>query len=120
MQASTTWHKDMLKAWTPENKDTDVPRLRFSEKNSQYARSDRFLKNASYLNVQNLNIGYTLPTALTRKFNVEKIRVYFSGENLWYFSGRQGFDPRYSLTGVTNPELYSPIRTVSGGISLTF
>ncbi len=117
---STTWHKDMLKAWTPENKDTDVPRLRFSEKNSQYARSDRFLKNASYLNVQNLNIGYTLPTALTRKFNVEKIRVYFSGENLWYFSGRQGFDPRYSLTGVTNPELYSPIRTVSGGISLTF
>ncbi len=117
---NTTWSKDIFKAWTPENKNTDVPRLMFSEKYSQNARSDRFLKDASYLSVQNINIGYTLPSSLTRKFSVDNMRVYFSGENLFYISGRQGFDPRYSLKGVTNPELYSPIRTISGGISLTF
>jgi hypothetical protein len=116
---STTWSKDIFKAWTPENKNTDVPRLMFSETYSQNARSDRFLKDASYLSIQNINIGYTLPSSFTRKFSVDNVRIYFSGENLFYISGRQGFDPRYSLKGVTNPELYSPIRTISGGISLT-
>ncbi len=117
---STTWHIDMLKAWTSENANSNIPRLRYSEKYSQNARSDRFITNASYLNIQNINFGYTLPTTLTRQFNIQNMRIYFSGENLLYISARQGFDPRYTLKGYTNPELYSPIRTISGGISLTF
>lgn len=117
---STTWHIDMLKAWTPENTNTNIPRLRYSEKYSQSARSDRFITNASYLNIQNINLGYTLPTRFTRQFNIQNMRIYLSGENLLYISARQGFDPRYTLKGYTNPELYSPIRTISGGISLTF
>lgn len=117
---ATTWHTDMLKAWTPDRRNTDVPRLMYSETYSQSARSDRFITNASYLNIQNINLGYTLPSGLTQKYNIDHIRVYVSGENLLYFSARQGFDPRYTLKGYTNPELYSPIRTVSGGISLTF
>lgn len=117
---STTWHVDMLKAWTADHRNTDVPRLMYSETYSQNARSDRFITNASYLNIQNINVGYTLPSSLTQKYNIEHIRIYISGENLLYFSARQGFDPRYTLKGYTNPELYSPIRTVSGGISLTF
>lgn len=117
---ATTWHTDMLKAWTPDRRNTDIPRLMYSETYSQSARSDRFITNASYLNIQNINLGYTLPSSLTQKYNIDHIRVYVSGENLLYFSARQGFDPRYTLKGYTNPELYSPIRTVSGGISLTF
>lgn len=117
---ATTWHLDMLNAWTPENTNTDVPRLLYSEKYSQNSRSDRFITDASYLNIQNINFGYTLPSQLSHKFNIENIRIYFSGENLFYLSSRQGFDPRYTLKGFTNPELYSPIRTLSGGISLVF
>lgn len=117
---ATTWHTDMLKAWTTDRRNTDVPRLMYSETYSQNARSDRFITNASYLNIQNINLGYTLPSSLTQKYNVDHVRIYVSGENLFYFSARQGFDPRYTLKGYTNPELYSPIRTVSGGISLTF
>ena len=118
--SATTWHKDMLNAWSPENTNTTVPRLQFAEKYSQNPRSDRFITNASYLNIQNINLGYTLPSSLTQRYNIQNIRVYFSGENLFYFSARQGFDPRYTLKGYSNPELYSPIRTISGGISLTF
>lgn len=118
--SSSTWHVDMLNAWSADNKNTDVPRLLFSETYSQNSRSDRFLTNASYFNIQNINFGYTLPSSLTQKFNISNVRVYFSGENLFYVSARQGLDPRYSLKGYTNPELYSPIRTISGGISLTF
>lgn len=117
---ATTWHTDIFKAWTPENTNTDVPRLLFAETNSQTYRSDRFIAKASYLNCQNINFGYTLPASLTRKFQIDNIRVYFSGENLFYISARRGLDPRQTLKGYTNPELASPIRTISGGISLTF
>lgn len=117
---SSTWHKDMLNAWSPENRGSSIPRLQFAETYSQNSRSDRFITNASYLNIQNINLGYTLPSSLTQQYKIQNIRVYFSGENLFYFSARQGFDPRYTLKGYSNPELYSPIRTISGGISLTF
>ncbi len=117
---STTWHKDIFNAWTPDNTNTDVPRLMYSEAYSQTPKSDRFITNASYLNLQNLNFGYRLPANFTQKFNIQSMRVYFSGENLLYVSARQGLDPRQTLKGYTNPELASPIRTISGGISLTF
>ncbi|WP_432709350.1 SusC/RagA family TonB-linked outer membrane protein [Pedobacter sp.] len=117
---ATNWHVDMLNAWTPSNKNAAIPRLLYAETYSQSARSDRFITDASYLNIQNINLGYTLPTQVARKYGMEKLRIYLAVENPFYFSARQGFDPRYSLQGFTNPELYSPIRTFSGGLSLTF
>ena len=117
---ATNWHKDIYKAWTPQNTNTDVPRLKDGESYGQTAMSSRFLTNASYLNLQNVNFGYTLPAKLTRKVGIESVRIYFSGENLGFISMRKGFDPRYNIAGYTNPELYSPIRTLSGGINLVF
>lgn len=117
---ATNWHKDIYNAWTPTNTNTDVPRFKDNETYGQTAMSSRFLTNASYLNLQNVNFGYTLPSKLTRKVGIETIRIYFSGENLGFISMRKGFDPRYNIAGYTNPELYSPIRTLSGGINLVF
>jgi hypothetical protein len=76
--------------------------------------------DASYLNFQNVNLGYTFPSKWTRGIGVSNLRVYASAENLFYLSARRGFDPRYSLAGYNNMSSYNPIRTVSGGISLTF
>jgi len=118
-QIGTTWHTDILNAWTESNRDTDVPRLNQTDLYTS-ARSSRFLISASYLNFQNANIGYTLPAKLTRSFGVERIRVYAAAENLFYISARKGFDPRYSIAGYNNMSSYNPIRTVSGGITLTF
>ena len=117
---ATTWHQDIFKAWTPTNTDTDVPRFKSGEKYGQTAMSSRFLTDASYLNLQNVNFGYTLPSKISRKVGIERVRFYFSGENLGFITKRRGFDPRYTVAGYTNPELYSPIRTLSGGINLTF
>lgn len=47
----------------------------------------------SYLNLQNINFGYTLPSNFTKKVGIEKVRVYLACENVWYWSKRQGFDP---------------------------
>lgn len=112
------WHKDILKAWTATN-NSDIPRLQYEDQN-QNATSDRFLTDASYLNLQNINFGYTIPAKLTRKMKIEKIRVYLACENVWYWSRRQGFDPRYSYTGSTSQATYSPVRTVSGGLTVQF
>ena len=98
---------------------TDVPRLNQSD-NYTSARSDRFLVDASYLNFQNVNLGYTVPVRITRKIGVSNMRIYVSAENLFYISARRGFDPRYSLAGYNNMSSYNPIRTVSGGVSVTF
>ncbi|WP_277089517.1 SusC/RagA family TonB-linked outer membrane protein [Alistipes sp.] len=113
------WHKDILNAWGPENPTSRIPRLQYEDQN-QNANSDRFLMNASYLNLQNINFGYTLPSKITQKFGVGKLRVYLSCENVWYWSKRQGFDPRYSYSGSTSQASYSPVRTISGGINLQF
>ena len=113
------WHKDILNAWGPENPTSRIPRLQYEDQN-QNANSDRFLMNASYLNLQNINFGYTLPSKIMQKFGVGKLRVYLSCENVWYWSKRQGFDPRYSYSGSTSQASYSPVRTISGGINLQF
>lgn len=115
----SNFHADVLNAWTPENPNSNIPRFQFGDED-QSQTQDRFLTNASYLSLQNLNFGYTLPTNIVRKMYLSKLRVYFAAENVWVWSKRQGLDPRQSITGGTNNYNYSPIRTLSGGLTVTF
>lgn len=113
------WHKDILNAWSKENPSSNIPRLQYEDQD-QNGQSDRFLTDASYLNLQNINFGYTLPSRITQKFGVQRLRIYLACENVWYWSKRQGFDPRYSYSGATSQAAYSPVRTISGGINFQF
>ena len=115
----TNYHRDLYNAWTPTNTDTNIPRFQYNDRNIT-ATSDRFLIDGSYLNLQNINFGYTLPRKWTNKISVDKIRIYLACENVWLWSRRQGFDPRLSLTGSNNGATYSAVRTISGGLNLTF
>ena len=112
-------HKDVLKSWTKENPSTDIPRWQYNDEYTT-AASDKFLTNASYLNFQNAQVGYTFPERMTRKFHVSRLRLYVSCDNIVYWSKRQGLDPRYSFDGSTNYNVNSPVRTLSGGINITF
>lgn len=113
------FHKDVLNSWSESNPDTNFPRFNYLDQNMN-ASSDRFLTDASYLNLQNAQIGYTFPTKLTQKIKVSKLRLYVAADNIFYVSARKGFDPRQSFSGSTNYAASSPVRTISGGISLTF
>ena len=113
------FHKDLLNAWTPENKHTNIPRFQ-TEDVYTTSSSDRFLTDASYLSLQNVNFGYTMPVSLTRKAQIENVRFYVSADNLFVWSQRKGLDPRQSITGSVTNSYYAPIRTVSGGVTLTF
>ena len=112
------WHKDIYNAWTPANTKTDVPRLNAQDPFTN-ALSDRWLISSNYLSINNITVGYTLPSNLVKKMFIEKLRVYFTADNVGLIAKRKGLDPRQSYTTSTN-SLYSPIRTISGGISLTF
>ena len=117
--AGSNFHKDILKSWTPDNKNTDIPKFQYNEQYTA-ASSDRFLTDASYLNFQNAQIGYTFPERVTRKLFVNRLRLYVACDNIIYWSCRQGLDPRQSFTGATSNAMNSPVRTVSGGINITF
>ena len=111
------YHKDWLKSWTPNNKETNIPRWQFGDKFTA-AGSDRFLTDASYLNFQSFTIGYTLPENLIP--GISKVRIYAAGENLAFWSKRKGLDPRFSFKENNSVGAYSPVRNISGGIQITF
>ncbi len=111
------WHKDMMNAWTPDNKNTDIPRMNIQDIYNN-RMSDRFLISSDYLSLQNITFGYTLPKSLTQKLHINGVRLYFVADNVGMFTARKGMDPRQGYTGADN--VYSPIRTISGGVSLNF
>lgn len=110
-------HKDLLNAWTSENTATNVPRFVYGYNDANRA-SSLFVTDASYLNIRNVSLGYTLPRTLLQNLKVNKVRVYAVGDNLALFSKRKGLDPRqydYGTAGFN----YSPLRTISFGINVT-
>lgn len=116
-------HKDILNAWSETNTDSDIPRFQFAVKDvdtSSNGTSDRFLTNASTLTLQNINLGYTFPKKWVSTLGLSSMRVYVSGDNLYYWSKRKGFDPRGSFWGTSSENAYSPVRTITGGITVQF
>ncbi len=113
------WHKDILKAWTNDAKNPIIPRLQYGDLYSS-AMSDRFLVDASYLNIQNIQVGYTIPQTWAAKIGVHSLRIYLACDNVYYWSYRRGLDPRQSYSGGSNNTSYAPIRTISGGITVQF
>lgn len=112
-------HVDILNSWSADNPSSDIPRFQYGDSYSA-STSSRFLTDASYLNISNITLGYTIPRKLTEKIKIQNIRIYCSADNLAFWSRRNGFDPRYSYNGSTSYYNYSPIRTISGGISFKF
>ena len=113
------FHVDVLNAWSPSNTGSDIPRFQYGDDYTTLG-STRFLTNARYLNFQSFSVGYTVPKSLTKKFFVDKLRFYVQGQNLCFWSVRKGFDPRYSFGETADTNVYSPVRTISGGVQVTF
>lgn len=97
-------YEHQLDFWTPTNPDARWPRLvapgsSSSTNNWGMAGSDIYLLNAAYLRVKNIQIGYTLPKALTQKFGVQKLRVSVNTENPLTFTKNSFIDPESSEFG---------------------
>ncbi|HAN78657.1 MAG TPA: SusC/RagA family TonB-linked outer membrane protein [Bacteroidales bacterium] len=120
----TNYRTEFLNRWTGEGSTNEYPRVTFADLNQNWKTpSDFYVKDADYIRLKNLNLGYTLPNSLTSKVRINKLRVYLSAENLLTFTKYKGFDPEIG-GGVFNNGvdhgIYPQARTISGGINLTF
>lgn len=111
---------DWLNAWTPEHPSTTMPRLYFGQSAPDKIgrRSSYFLQDASYLRLKNLVFGYTLPSQLTKKVGINRLRVYFAGDNLLTITKFKGLDPeRY---GSGDQVQYPQNKIYSFGLNVSF
>lgn len=112
---------DILDAWTPQNVDTDVPRIVLGDPNNNRRVSDRFLEDGSYLRLKGLTIGYTVP--FTGTGAISRLRLYLTGQNLLTFTNYSGLDPEIqgglSATGFDNGQ-YPPARGFLFGAQVGF
>ncbi len=99
---NTNFRSD-ISPWTPTNTNTSDPRLaRNTEQGiilNNRADSDRWLEDASYVRVRNLEIGYNLPATFLSRIHTNNARVFISGQNLLTFTGYSGLDP--DVTGAS-------------------
>ena len=124
--AGQAWHKDALKSWTKEKPSKEFPRLDGDTSVGQTAVSN-YLISSNYLSINNITIGYTFPEKITSVLKISSLRIYVAGDNLAVLSARKGVDPRYSMglgsltsgSGL-NSGSYSAMRTITGGVTITF
>ncbi len=115
----------MSNVWSETNPDAYFPRARgyaaLSADHSLHYKNDRYLQDLAYIRLKNLTLGYTLPERLTSKIGIGKLRVYFSGENLWFASKLKSkyIDPEVLAKDPEGNE-YSFAKTFSFGLTIDF
>lgn len=111
--------------WTPENPSTLWPRVDQGNNGSNLF-SDRYIEDASFVRLQNITIGYNFSSKLTRKLNLNALRVYVSGSNIAIWTDYTGFSPDVSLRGSATTNLghdyagYPAGRVIRMGVNLKF
>jgi TonB-linked SusC/RagA family outer membrane protein len=101
------------------NLNSYYPRPLFGNGKNQQTQT-RYLQNAAYIRLKNIQLGYTIPEFLTRKIAIQKLRVFVSGENLWTGTSlAKMFDPE-TINGGWGGNVYPLLKTVSCGLSVTF
>lgn len=97
------------------NLSSKQPRLVNVSGAQSSASSSLHLEKGNFIKLRNLTLGYTMPKSISKKFYVERLRVYASGENLFAITGFSGMDPEMRVSMG-----YSTMRQYALGINLTF
>lgn len=82
--------------WTPQNTDSSIPRLSSGATTKSSYFSDFYVEDASYIRLQNIQVGYTFENTFVTKIKLEKLRLYVSANNLATFTKYKGYDPSAS------------------------
>jgi TonB-linked SusC/RagA family outer membrane protein len=114
------WHTDIKNRWQKKGDKTDVPRLMWSSSQTGIGNEDRYLVDASYLNINNITLSYNLPKSLISKFGLNRVSLSATIENLAQFSHRKGLNAMANMTGGSSADSYSLLRTISFGTVINF
>jgi TonB-linked SusC/RagA family outer membrane protein len=104
-----------------QNLNSYYPRPEFGYDHNQQPQT-KYIQNAAYIRLKNLQIGYTIPFTITKKVGIEKLRVFVSGENLWTFTKMaKMFDPETIDGGWNNSgNVYPLSKVLSFGLNVNF
>ena len=110
--------------WSEDNPDAYFPKLRgYAAQGDRHLAkvNNRYLQNTAYCRLKNLTVGYTLPVDLTRKARIDRVRVYFSGDNLvtWTALKSKYIAPE-QLSTDGSARVYPFAKTFSFGLDITF
>jgi len=117
---------DALNRWREQGDVTDYPApVRNDPMRNEYLRvSDRWIEDGSYMRLKNVTFSYTLPTAITGKVGISRLRAYVTGQNLLTFTHYTGYDPEVnSYSGLqvgVDEGAYPQSRTVIFGVNMEF
>jgi len=113
-----------LNAWTPNNTNTNYPRLTVADPNGNYTNPSTFdLQSGAYMRIKSLQLGYNFPKSVLGTLDITKLRVYVAGDNLFTITNYNGFDPEFSggnnnTVGV-DQGIYPTARTIRIGLDVT-
>lgn len=112
-----------LDRWTGEGTSNTTPRASNNASNN-FLFSDFFVEDGSYLRIQNIQFGYTLPSLALEKIHVDKLRLYVAVNNLYTFTKYKGYNPDVSNTNPLGAGVdlgqYPQTRTFTAGINVSF
>jgi len=105
--------------WTPANPNALYPRIYSNQPDYDTRWSSWWLRNAAYLKLRNLELGYSFPNALVRRWGMQRLRAYIAGQNLWTWTPhmKETIDPEARSS---NGQYYFQQRVFSFGLNVTF
>jgi TonB-linked SusC/RagA family outer membrane protein len=111
-------HKDMVNSWKQPGDVTDVPKWILDGTNVPAGSlSSRFLVSNSFVNLKSVNLSYSVPRKVLERMKLNTLKVYVSGDNLFYKSARTGLDVQQSFFG-SSSFAYFPYKTIMFGLNL--
>ncbi|SFO34012.1 TonB-linked outer membrane protein, SusC/RagA family [Algoriphagus ornithinivorans] len=110
-------HVDILNRWKQPGDVTEVPKMDVTGAAQTNVASDRWLTDASYLNLRAINLSYTLPRTLLERWKMRGATVYLAGENLGWLSSRSGMYVSGTFSGTTS-NTFTPARTFTLGLNV--
>ncbi len=81
--------------------------------------SDRWLTDASYLSLKNVNFSYTFDLAKIKQYGLQSLQIFAAAENVFMLTKRKGMNPQQAFSGTTS-NVYLPSRVVSVGVNIAF
>ena len=114
-------HPDLLNAWRQPGDITDIPRLESGNTDLQRTLSTRFLTDASFWTIKNVNLSYSFrDTIVPKSLGVDNLVLSLVGENLYVNSKRTGLDPQFALSGRSENDDFAAGRIISLGLNVSF
>ena len=117
---ANSYHVDMRNRWMQPGDITDVPRLYSNENIRANSTSTRFITSTDYLALNNIRLGYSIPSKYLSNMGLSSVNLWVSGDNVFILTARDGYNPTTSLTGGTDRYTYNPISNYTLGVRVKF